>query len=114
MSKPNKSSKPKKKGLFAALDEVLGISKEKDNIVTNLTQVPRKDTKENATKFNVSVKNAVHQADLLFLPEDKGYRYALVVVDVATRSMDAEPLKSKKPEEVLKAFRTIYKRKYLS
>ena len=102
----NKSN-PKKKGLFAALDEALGISKEKDNVVTNLTQVPRKDKGENATKFNVSVKNAVHQADLLFLPEDKGYRYALVVVDVATRSMDAHQLKSKKPEEVLKAFRII-------
>jgi hypothetical protein len=109
----NKSN-PKKKGLFAALDEALGISKEKDNVVTNLTQVPRKDKGENATKFNVSVKNAVHQADLLFLPEDKGYRYALVVVDVATRSMDAHQLKSKKPEEVLKAFKIIYKRKYLS
>ena len=111
MSNRSKPTKSKKNGLFAALDEALGI--QEDSIVSNLIDVPTKDKGANATKFNVSVKNAVHQADLLFLPEDKGYRYALVVVDVATRSMDAEPLKSKKPEEVLKAFRTIYRRKYL-
>ena len=111
------SNKSKKKGgLFAALDEVLGISKEKDNVVTNLTKVPTKDKGKNATKFNVKVKNSVHQSDLLFLPKDPNgnYRYALVVVDVATRAMDAEPLKSKQPKEVLAAFRKIYKRKYLN
>ena len=36
-----------------------------------------------------------------------------MVVDVATRAMDAEPLKEKKAEAVLKAFRKIYARKYL-
>ena len=59
------------------------------------------------------MKFAVEQADLLFLPKDEGYRYALVVVDVATRAMDAEPLKEKKTEAVLQAFRKIYARKYL-
>ena len=39
-------------------------------------------------KFDVSLPNAVHQADLLFLPHDKlprgkkVYKYALTVVDV--------------------------------
>eukprot|EP00035_Acanthoeca_spectabilis_P017554 m.368838 g.368838 ORF g.368838 m.368838 type:complete len:152 (+) comp16670_c0_seq4:216-671(+) len=97
------------------LDEILGIKKsgDQDNIVTNLTKVPLKDKGVNATKFNVHTKNSVHQADLLFLPNDNGYRYALVVVDVVTRSMDAQQLKSKKPE-VVRAFKAIYKRKYLS
>ena len=42
-------------------------------------------------KFDVSLPNAVHQADLLFLPHDKlprgkkVYKYALTVVDVASR-----------------------------
>ena len=42
-------------------------------------------------KFDVSTPNAVHQADLLFLPHDKlprgkkVYKYALTVVDVASR-----------------------------
>jgi len=42
-------------------------------------------------KFNVPTPNKVHQADLLFMPHDKlphgrkVFRYALTVVDVASR-----------------------------
>ena len=54
-------------------------------------------------KFDVSTPNAVHQADLPFLPHDtlgrgrgrKTYKYALTVVDVASRFKEAEPLTSK-------------------
>ena len=57
----------------------------------------------------------IHQADLLFLPHDtvgrKTYKYALVVVDVATRYKDAEPLTSKESSLVAKAFEKIYSRK---
>ena len=59
--------------------------------------------------------NAVHQADLLFLPHDKLprgkkiFKYALTVVDVASRFKAAEPLTSKDSSEVSKAFRKIYK-----
>ena len=67
-------------------------------------------------KFDVSLPNAVHQADLLFLPHDKlphgkkVYKYALTVVDVASRYKAAEPLTSKESDEVLKAFQRIYKK----
>ena len=67
-------------------------------------------------KFDVSLPNAVHQADLLFLPHDKLphgrkiYKYAFTVVDVASRYKAAEPLTSKESDEVLKAFQRIYKR----
>ena len=67
-------------------------------------------------KFDVFSPNAVHQADLLFLPHDKlphgrkVYNYALTVVDVASRYKAAEPLTSKESDEVLKAFQRIYRR----
>ena len=67
-------------------------------------------------KFDVSTPNAVHQADLLFLPHDKLprgrkiYKYALTVVDVASRYKEAEPLTSKESDEVSKAFQKIYRR----
>ena len=67
-------------------------------------------------KFDVSSPNAVHQADLLFLPHDKLprgrkiYKYALTVVDVASRYKEAEPLTSKESLEVSKAFQKIYRR----
>ena len=49
-------------------------------------------------KFDVATPNSVHQGDLLFLPHDKLprgikiYKYALTVVDVASRDKEAEPL----------------------
>ena len=65
-------------------------------------------------KFDVSVPNEVHQADLLFLPHDrvgrKTYRYALTVVDVASRYKEAEPLTSKTATEVASALSRIYSR----
>ena len=65
-------------------------------------------------KFDVTVPNEVHQADLLFLPHDKvgrrTYKYALTVVDVASRFKEAEPLTTKEAKEVAGALSRIYKR----
>ena len=67
-------------------------------------------------KFDVATPNSVHQADLLFLPHDKLprgrkiYKYALTVVDIASRYKEAEPLTSKNSDEVAKAFQAIYMR----
>ena len=65
-------------------------------------------------KFDVPTPNKVHQADLLFLPHDKvgrsTYKYALTVVDVASRFKEAQPLTSKDSTEVAEAFKTIYAR----
>lgn len=70
-------------------------------------QIPR-------PKFDVAVPNEVHQADLLFLPHDRvgrrTYKYALTVVDVASRYKEAEPLASKEATEVAAALEKIYKR----
>ena len=65
--------------------------------------------------FDVDFPNAVHQANLLFLPHDqlprgkKIFKYAVTVVYVARRFKAAEPLTSKDSSEVSKAFRKIYK-----
>ena len=65
-------------------------------------------------KFDVAVQNEVHQADLLFLPHNrvgrKTFRYALTVVDVASRYKEAEPLTSKTAAEVADGLTRIYKR----
>ena len=68
-------------------------------------------------KFDVAVPNEVHQADLLFLLHDrverKTFRYALTVVDVASRYKEAEPLTSKNAAEVADGLTRIYKRSRL-
>ena len=66
-------------------------------------------------RWTVSKPNQVHQADLLFLPHDtfknKTYRYALVVIDVASRYKDAEALTSKESSEIARCFVKIYSRR---
>ena len=73
-------------------------------------QIPR-------PKFDVSVPNKVHQADLLFLPHDrvgrKTYKYALTIVDVASRYKEAEPLTSKNATDIFDALSRINKRSLL-
>ena len=70
-------------------------------------QIPR-------PKFDVAAPNEVHQADLLFLPHDKvgkrTYKYALTIVDVASRYKEAEPLATKESKGVADALSRIYKR----
>ena len=65
-------------------------------------------------KFDISRPNEAHQADLLFLPYDrvrrKTYKYALTVIDVASRYKEAEPLTTKNSTEVARALERIYKR----
>lgn len=62
--------------------------------------------------------NAVHQADILFLPHDRvknqTYKYALTIIDVASRYKEAEPLTDKKASTVSQALQKIYKRSALN
>ena len=58
--------------------------------------------------FNISRPMEMFQMDLLFLPEDKGYNYALTVVDCASRYKAARVLRSKSSAEVLENFIDIY------
>lgn len=64
-------------------------------------------------KFNISESNEGHQADLMFLPHDKvgrrTFKYALTIVDVASRYKEAEPLVSKSSSEVAGASRGFTK-----
>ena len=68
----------------------------------------------------MATPSSVHQADLLFLPHDKlpqgrkVYKYALTIVNVASRYKEAEPLTSKDSAEVAKAFQSIYRRSPLT
>ena len=67
-------------------------------------------------KFDVSAPNEVHQADLLVLSQNRSgrgrklYKYALTVVDVASRYKDAETLATKEEKEIAAAMSRIYTR----
>ena len=109
-------SKNRKK-LYQMINKRLGVIKKdgESNVVTNLMKRPQKEKVQG--KFHDFEENATHQADLLFLPHDssKGgrpFKYALVVVDNATRKADARPLRDK-TANTLRALLSIYNGKYL-
>ena len=82
----------------------------------NLFKKPSKEKKNEMPRFYNFEENDTHQADLLYLPDDGGYKYCLVIVDIATRKVDAEPLKNRSAADVLNAMKKIYnnyKRKIL-
>ena len=66
-------------------------------------------------RFDASTRNEIHQAGFVFLLHDtvnsKTYKYALTVVDIESRSKEAEPLTLKDSKKVAKTFGNIYKRK---
>lgn len=60
------------------------------------------------------IPNDTHQMDLLYLPHDtirrKRFKYALTVIDLASRYKDAEPLTEKSANAVAAALQEIYRR----
>lgn len=87
---------------------------ETTSIVDKLYEKPPKEKADDKAHFDYINPGYIQQADLLFLPNDKGNQYALVVTDQGSRKVDAEPLKSKTSIDVLKAFQAIYKRSILA
>lgn len=83
---------------------------------TELNQLYKKPVPETTGQMPITQvfnKNVYHQADILYMPEDNGYKYALVVVDLYDGTLDAEPLKVRDNITVIKTFQIIYSRKYL-
>ena len=66
----------------------------------------------NASMSLFAGPNDIHQSDLLSLPHDKfknkTYKYALNIVDVASRYKGSYQLTSKNAKEVAQAFQWIY------
>jgi hypothetical protein len=80
----------------------------------NLYQKPLKEKRSERPRVIVWKENATHQADLAEMPIDpKGFHYFLVVVEVAGKRVDAEPLKDKTAEKVLNGFVKIYRRGHI-
>ena len=69
----------------------------KDNQeINNLFKIPKKEKRLDMPKFYNFVEDNTHMMDILYLPDDNGFKYCLVVMDIATNKMDAQPLKKRK------------------
>lgn len=93
------------------MDKVL----KKLGIDETFTTPPKKAKKFTKVRNNIPlVKHYNYMADLLYLPETTdGYKYCLVVVDLATNQFDIEPLKDRKAKDILEAFLKMFERKYI-
>ena len=73
---------------------------------------PKYISRPNASMSLYAMPNDIHQADILYLPHDKlkkkTYKYALNVVDVASRYKGSYQLTTKNAKEVAQAFQWIY------
>ena len=79
-----------------------------DQKTIDLTRIPRGDAKGQSPHFFATGGNTVYQADMLHITEDQGFKYLLVVVDVATKKTDAVPLKNIKTSTVKKALEYMW------
>jgi len=97
---------------------VKGKTKDKEHLLKNeevhqLLKKPQKDKGKEVPHMENIEPMAVCQCDLLYLPDDKGFKYALVMVDVGSGLTDAEPVKERDAESVLKAYKKITAREPL-
>ena len=87
--------------------KIIGSKEQAINELTNLKQQkPEYPTSHKQDPHAYAGKRG--QADLLYLPEDKGYKYLLVVVDNYDGRTDALPLKKRDAETIRKGLFKIY------
>ena len=79
---------------------------------------PKYIPRPNASMSLFAKPNDIHQADLLYLPHDryekKVYKYALNIVDVASRYKGSYQLAIKNSKEVAQDFQWIYENTQLT
>jgi len=99
---PPKTVKPKK------MDDLI----KKLGIDEKFTRVRKQPKVFNKVKDNVPLKQDYNfMADVLFLPtSDRGFKYLLVMVDLANDEFDIEEMRNKESNTVLKAMMNIFRR----
>lgn len=84
---------------------------------TELNQLYKKPVPENKIYMPTSQvfeNDIYYQSDVLYMPDDDGFKFILVCIDMYDGTVDAEQMKEVNPINVLKAFKEIFKRKYLN
>jgi hypothetical protein len=119
LSKKNFLSAPGKSNNFpevsiAEFYKELKSNKASNTELNQLYKKPKPESNIYMPTSQVFEKDTYYQADVLYMPDDNGYKFILVCVDMYDGTLDAEPLKQLTPENTVKAFREISKRNYLN
>jgi hypothetical protein len=93
----------------------VGVPENDEIITSNLLKRPQHEKNSEHASYKVGRKNALHQCDILYLPDDDGYKYLFVVIDVATRLMDCRKLTDRTASQCRDAIKSIYtSKKYIT
>jgi hypothetical protein len=95
--------------LTKRLQEQLGTTQ----IARSLFQAPEKEKNSYMLHHRADSPNAIHQADLLYLPHEGTAKYALVCIDVYSGLTDAEPMADRMAKDAVVAIKAIYARKVI-
>jgi len=90
------------------------IKNEVKNKKTELNSLYKRPKQEDILpKFQILQEAIIQQADILYITEDDGYKFILVIVDVYNKKLDCEPIKSLSQDnnEVFEGIKKIYERK---
>jgi hypothetical protein len=92
-----------------------GIPLKNQQLISQLYVKPNKEKITPSYINSILVPNYLHQADVLYLPEDpSGYKYLLTVIDVHNSLCGAFPLKNMTAPTIIDGLENIYKLRLLS
>jgi hypothetical protein len=97
----------------AVLNDMGLTTKDASNKLEALFKKIEKQPYGQKTKITTREPGYIIQADLLFMPNDEGFKYLLVVVDTNNNALDAEPLKSKTSKTIIDGLNRIFIGKYI-
>jgi hypothetical protein len=96
------------------IKNILDGKKSKTSLIDQLYRRPTKDENGDNPTFPKIDPNYLQQIDLLYLPNDNGMKYCLVVVDQGSRYLGAIALEDRTVNDVIKGLKGLYKSsKYL-
>jgi len=86
-----------------------GIPLRNQQLIDQLYHPPTKERIFPSYRNSIISPNYLHQADVLYLPEDpSGYKYLLTVIDVHNSLAGAYPLKDMNSSTIINGFEEIY------
>ena len=97
--------------MFKNIQSKLGITKEGEtNIVEALHEMPKREKGKQMPSYKRggAEPGHVYNADLLYLPDDNGFKYLLVCVDTITGITGAAPMRNREAKDVRAAFEKIF------
>lgn len=81
----------------------------KKDLVKSLLKKPKRESR-NDIPLHKNIQENLHYVDLVYMPDDDGYKYLLVDTTNDTKQTDAEPLKNRDSKSIIGAFNKIYSR----